>query len=106
MLQVAHGLEHLHALGYLHLNIKPSNVLLFSDGCVKLTDHGVLGNNALCRGPLQPDAVVCASSPRHRVLPLVSASDVRWAVHGVRETWWWCGVGPPSTHPRAHLSSP
>jgi serine/threonine-protein kinase 11 len=40
-LQVCEGLAYLHSEGIAHHDIKPSNILLFADGVVKLGDFGI-----------------------------------------------------------------
>mmetsp|Transcript_30952 Transcript_30952/g.57958 ORF Transcript_30952/g.57958 Transcript_30952/m.57958 type:complete len:337 (-) Transcript_30952:196-1206(-) len=49
-LQVLKGLDHLHARKFLHNDIKPGNVLLNTDGSVKLTDFGITRSlqNSIC----------------------------------------------------------
>jgi tRNA A-37 threonylcarbamoyl transferase component Bud32 len=39
--QVANALSHLHAHGLVHLDVKPQNLLMTSDGTVKLIDFGL-----------------------------------------------------------------
>ena len=41
VLQVAKGLEYAHAKGVVHLDIKPANLILASDGTVKILDLGL-----------------------------------------------------------------
>ena len=40
-LEIARALEHAHALGIIHRDVKPENVMVRKDGAVKLTDFGV-----------------------------------------------------------------
>ncbi|MFF4787470.1 serine/threonine-protein kinase [Streptomyces griseorubiginosus] len=39
--QICEGLAHLHALGWVHGDLKPDNVLLMADGSVRLSDFGL-----------------------------------------------------------------
>jgi serine/threonine-protein kinase len=41
MLQVARALGHAHAVGILHRDVKPENIMIRSDGVVKLMDFGI-----------------------------------------------------------------
>lgn len=40
LLQLVHALQHVHAYGYLHLDVKPGNMLLLNNK-VKLSDFGM-----------------------------------------------------------------
>ncbi len=35
------GLAHLHCLGIIHLDIKPSNILIAKDGSLRISDFGL-----------------------------------------------------------------
>jgi mitosis inhibitor protein kinase SWE1 len=39
--QVASGLNDIHEMGILHLDVKPDNILIASDGQLKLGDFGM-----------------------------------------------------------------
>ncbi len=41
MAQVCRALAHAHSLGILHRDVKPENIMIRSDGIVKLTDFGI-----------------------------------------------------------------
>lgn len=41
IVQVLHALDHAHASGVVHRDIKPGNVILLADGQVKVTDFGI-----------------------------------------------------------------
>ncbi len=41
IVQVLHALEHAHASGVVHRDIKPGNIILLADGQVKVTDFGI-----------------------------------------------------------------
>jgi serine/threonine-protein kinase 11 len=41
IIQVVRGVMHLHEKGYAHKDIKPSNILLFSNGTAKISDFGI-----------------------------------------------------------------
>ena len=46
---VAAGLHHMHSRGFIHLDVKPDNVLLASSGCLKLGDLGLATEFAASR---------------------------------------------------------
>ncbi|MGH8906424.1 MAG: protein kinase domain-containing protein [Egibacteraceae bacterium] len=41
--EICEGLAHMHASGWVHGDLKPSNVLLMADGSVRLADFGLTG---------------------------------------------------------------
>lgn len=41
MPQLVSGIEHLHANGIIHEDLKPANVLIDETGCAKIGDFGV-----------------------------------------------------------------
>ncbi|HEX6086385.1 MAG TPA: sigma 54-interacting transcriptional regulator [Thermoanaerobaculia bacterium] len=41
ILQIAGGLHHIHRLGIVHLDLKPSNILVSDDGTAKIMDFGL-----------------------------------------------------------------
>ncbi|OLQ83787.1 hypothetical protein BIT28_20180 [Photobacterium proteolyticum] len=42
MIHLAKGLKHIHSKGYLHRDIKPNNIIRFSDGTYKISDFGLI----------------------------------------------------------------
>jgi len=49
-IQVAEALAHAHELGFLHRDVKPANILLYSDGTARVTDFGIVKDISTLRG--------------------------------------------------------
>lgn len=74
-LSVARGLESLHQLGYVHADIKPNNILVGSDGTVKIIDFGQSCPMGFVKPRIQgtPDYI---APEQVRRLPLDQRTDV------------------------------
>ncbi|MDQ1293062.1 MAG: hypothetical protein QG608_943, partial [Actinomycetota bacterium] len=104
---IAEALAHLHAAGWVHGDVKPSNVLLMADGSVRLTDFGLAAELDGTHGYqpplgsadyLPPEAATAPLSERGR--PTRTTGDV-WAL-GVTAYQMLTGHHPfPGGTPRA-----
>ena len=73
--QVAKGLRAMHKLGYAHCDIKPSNILITSDGTVKVIDFGQSCKIGTVKERIQgtPDYIAPEQVDR---LPIAESTDV------------------------------
>jgi serine/threonine protein kinase len=72
MMQVCEAVEYLHSMGVIHRDLKPGNILVTSNGTVKLLDFGIARVNTIGQ-----DAVM--TSPQHRLLTPGYASPEQMA---------------------------
>src|SRR5439155_223316 len=71
------GLAHVHALGLLHRDVKPANILVTRDGTSKLADFGLAGPIAELRGTPEVVGTPAYMSPEQaRGEPLDIRSDL------------------------------
>ncbi|MFC5750315.1 protein kinase domain-containing protein [Actinomadura rugatobispora] len=70
-IQMAWGLEHAHAQGLVHQDVKPANVLLEADGTAKITDFGLArirspaAGTAAAAGGASVPVTVCGMTPAY-----------------------------------------
>lgn len=67
-IQFARGLDHAHAQGLIHQDVKPANVMLTRDGLVKVTDFGLARAGAMAGENAPPDDDLrprCAMTPAY-----------------------------------------
>lgn len=70
------GMAHAHALGMMHLDVKPANFMISASGVVKLGDFGLSEEGRERRGEgLVPDAVFAAPETQASSVPYTAAKD-------------------------------
>ncbi|CAJ2502517.1 Uu.00g099110.m01.CDS01 [Anthostomella pinea] len=60
MLEVGQGLKHIHSAGLIHLDLKPSNILVGFDGTLKIGDFGLATGHGLPRSDMEGDRTYMA----------------------------------------------
>ena len=93
-IQSAWGLHAIHSVGTVHLDVKPDNLLVTSDGTVRVTDFGLVGAAGTKAGGLTP---AFCSPEQASQSDLESSSDIwSWAASVLflyaGETFWQSGV--------------
>jgi len=76
LIEVAQALEHAHARGVIHRDLKPGNVLLDASGRAKLADFGVSARSATSGGRLRGLSPFSASPEQLRSEPATPADDI------------------------------
>ncbi|KAH7025900.1 uncharacterized protein B0I36DRAFT_150646 [Microdochium trichocladiopsis] len=51
MLEIGQGLSHIHGQGFIHLDLKPANILINFEGTLKIGDFGLATSLPACKGP-------------------------------------------------------
>ncbi len=88
-LRVAHGLEALHQMGYIHTDMKPNNVMIGNDGEVKIIDFGMACKIGHVKERIQGTPDYIAPEQVERRIPL----DQRTDVYNFGATLYWAITG-------------
>ncbi len=111
LVEMCDGLAHMHAAGWVHGDLKPSNVLVMSDGSVRLADFGLATQLDGTHGYLPPAGSSDYLPPERWAEPLTergtavrTTADI-WAL-GVTAHQMLTGLLPfPGTTPRARAAA-
>ena len=95
--EVAQGIAYIHSMGCTHCNIKPQNILLSTDGRIKICDFGICGSH------LSNPSYTVKGTPPYMALEVIKGrsvpqSDV-WAL-GIATIFWETGYLPFRGTPR------
>ncbi|MBX3355795.1 MAG: serine/threonine protein kinase [Phycisphaeraceae bacterium] len=86
--QVAHGLAHMHARGFVHADMKPINVMLSEDGSVKVIDLGQACEVGTIKKRIQGTPGYMAPEQAHR-----EAITPQTDIYNFGATMYWVLVG-------------
>lgn len=87
--RVAHGLDALHQMGYVHTDIKPPNIMVGNDGEVKIIDFGLSCPLGHIKERIQGTPDYIAPEQVERRIPL----DQRTDVYNFGATLYWAITG-------------
>lgn len=73
--QVAEGMAHMHACGYVHADMKPNNVVVTSDGTAKIIDLGQSCSDGTVKERIQGTPDYIAPEQVHR-RPITPKTDI------------------------------
>ena len=88
-LQIARGLAAAHAIGIVHRDVKPDNVMIRSDGLVKLLDFGIAKST---RGALEDDETATSPGAMIGTIGYMSPEQARGLGVDARSDVWSLGV--------------
>jgi serine/threonine protein kinase len=89
-IQIAHGVKAMHALGYVHCDMKPNNVIRNNSGMVKVIDFGQSCPIGTVKERIQGTPDYIAPEQFHRK-PVTIQTDV----YNLGATLYWCLTGKP-----------